>query len=228
VNAAILVLTSALLTGADPEKVPGPSGSGSNAPVASSCGGCGGCGYSGGCGGCCDSGCDEGFLGRIRARFRHNDCGCCDESPSLLERIRARFHRDDCCQPSCCQPTCCQPTCCQPTCHTCNSCAPTCHTCGPVCSSCSSCSSCECGRESLRDRIRGWFHRGDCCDSGCNSCGSCGGCGGAYYGGSGSRPEAVPLPKSSGSGTGSDILQTLPKGDSIPTTPPGIIKETPY
>jgi hypothetical protein len=62
------------------------------------------------------------------------------------------------------------------------------------------------------------FRRGnDCCDSGC---GGCGGCGGAY---TDKKPEVVPLPK--GSGTGSDILQKLPNGDTIPTIPS---KETPY
>jgi hypothetical protein len=227
VNAAILILTSALMAGDNPEKVPAPSGSGGNAPVASACGGgCGGCGYNGcGCGSYCDSCYEHGLLSGIRGRFRHNDCGCdcgCDNGPSFLDRIRERFRHDDCCcQPSCCQPTC-HTSCCQPTCHT-SCCTSSCY---------SNCSSCDCGcGQSFRERLRGMFRRhNDCCDScgGCYSgCGN-GCCGGAIQGKPGSSGEVVPLPKGSGTGSNGEVLQKLPTGDPVPAIPPGISKETPY
>lgn len=192
---AFLLLTSALLAGADP-----------------SCASAGGSCSNGSCGSvssCCDSGCDSGcrggFLAKLRCKFKRNDCCdtcaqptcaqpvCCKPAPvchastcntcdscdngcrgGFLARLKGKFKRDDCCAAPTCH-TCAAPTCCAAP--VVKHCAPTCHTCAaPSCNTCDD--GCHCG---FLARLKGKFKRNDCCDT-CNSCGTastCNSCGSA-------------------------------------------------
>ncbi len=116
-NAALFLVTTAWMAGADTAPNPAPM---NPAPVVSSvhaapigsCAG-GGC-ASGGCGGCsaCESSCDDGLMSRLRghmsslkARFSSSSCGCktcadpCESSTfgsKLRDRLHGMFHRDSC------------------------------------------------------------------------------------------------------------------------------------
>ncbi|MBY0523896.1 MAG: hypothetical protein K2R98_10890 [Gemmataceae bacterium] len=143
-HAAFLLMTSALLTGADPV----PAAPLAPVPVVAPGGAC--------CGGNCGSGCDT--------------CNTCCEKESFLKKCFKKFHKNDCCEPLCCEPApCCQPApccdtgckkhkhhkkeCCQPTCDTCDSC---------------------CEKESFLKKCFKKFHKKDCCDTCCDTCNSCG------------------------------------------------------
>jgi hypothetical protein len=155
VNAAFLLVTSALLVGqpAAGDKKPVAPLIVAPAPVASSCG--------------------------------QDPCGCEGYGHRLRDKLRGLFNRNSCdsCQPTTCQthhvhaPIC--KSSCEETCkpkwfahHTHASCAPA--TCND---------SCERGGLNLLAKLRERFHRGDaCCDGGCAS-GGCasGGCSGTTF-----------------------------------------------
>ena len=113
VNAALLVMSSALASGGDVI----PAGWGERAPAAVQTGGC--CAASP-APSCCDPCATAGrtrLLDRLRARFGSKSTSCCEpapacpaatccEKPSLLERIRSRLgsRKDSCCDPT---PGCC-------------------------------------------------------------------------------------------------------------------------
>jgi hypothetical protein len=158
VNAAFLLVTSAMLVGqaGGGDKKPAPPAAVAPAPVVST-----GCGA--GCGGCQDA------------------CGCDSFGHKLRDRLRGLFNRNSCDTCDTCKPA---HTChSHKSCDSCDSCPkawtwqrrchePACNTCAPAPKACDTCSSsCGCGSHAFLDRLREGFRRNKCCDS-CNTCGS--------------------------------------------------------
>lgn len=194
-NAAFLLVTAAWLAGADADAAPPAAAPAAAAATGGSC--CGDCAP------CCESE-RRGLLARLRDRFRKDCCDdccpkcepakCCEPKPcckpacekkcdacdcgcerrGLLTRLRDRFRKNDCCD-DCCPAPKCEPKCCE---HKCAKAS--CGTCADACD--------DCCRETLRDRLRRWFRKNDCCDA-CDSCG----CGAAAA--PAVKPEAIPAPK---------------------------------
>jgi hypothetical protein len=177
VNAAFLLMTSAMLVGqaggTDKKPAPAPA-----TPVVST-----GCGAS--CGGCQDAcGC-ESFGHRLRERlrglFNRNSCDSCDScKPAHTCHAARSCDTCDSCRPKAWtwQRRCHEPACntCAPTCNTCApaTCAPA--TCAPA-TTCNTCNnSCGCGSHAFLDRLREGFRRKDRCDS-CDTCSTCNSCG---------------------------------------------------
>lgn len=198
-NAAFLLLTTAMIAGADtPAANPAPAKP-LAAPVYSvGTGGCAGCGGCTSCGGCDSCGCEsEGFFAKLKARFHHSsdcDCGCesgcggCESSGCFSKHFG---HHNEC------------------------GCDTGCAGCG------SACDTCEHGG-GLREKLRGLFHRHD------DECGcECGGCTGCGYGGvmttapGTMKPEPIHQPKKD------DELKKLPSDDKKNPEKPGSVRIIP-
>jgi len=159
VNAAFLLVTSAMLVGQAGEKKPAPPPAATAPAVAANCGNGNDCG--------CDSG--HRFRGKLRGLFSRNSNDCCTSAPAPAPTTnnccdsgrghgRARsslFHSrcEEACRPklwnwapsSCCE---------QQRGHR--------HGAQSGCND-------SCDRGGFLDRLRGLFRRGDrCCDTGCN------------------------------------------------------------
>jgi len=149
VNAALFMLTSAFVAGADPAPA-APAPAPAIVSTGSSCGG--------GCATVCDSGCGHkpGLWSRLKARFsKHSSCGCEAAPACKAEPVCKKepiFH---------CKPT---PVCkAEPVCKAAP--APTCGGCATACDS-------GCGHVGLWSRIKGKFGKHgsascDTCDGGC-------------------------------------------------------------
>jgi len=217
VNAAFLLVTSALLVGQPGagDKGPGPGGGDKKGPppvvVQPSAGGA-----------CCNNSCDP--------------CGCEGYGQRLRHRLRGLFSRNNnnCCNT--CQTSCCHSA---PVRSSCDSCCNSgglfqrshCHHQSAPASSC--CDSCDRGGVSLLGRLRERFHRGDsCCDGGCNT-GCCGSGGAAAPGKSGEKiegPKKMPDPGKDGKKPGEvrienhqtftpNVIQVTPTVPSVEVTP---------
>src|SRR5262245_46732559 len=229
VNAALLMLASAWTTGQPAPAGPAPAA----APAPIVTGSCNSCGD------CCDN-----HRGCWRERF-HQWChrnDCCQQScqqtchaPSCRPTCHQTCQpacRPVCCQQPACRPcpppcppvTCCKPvcqqTCCQPTCnnHCRQRCHTTCRSCNHGCNSCNSgCNdSCGGGGCGFFGRLRGLFHRQNCCDD-CNTCG---------HGGGGTiivpkAGEPIPAPKKMPGGEKEVRIITPPTG-AIPAAAPSL------
>ena len=202
VNAAFLLVTSALLVGQPGagEKVPGPGGGDKKGPppvvvTQPSAGGA-----------CCGN---------------SDPCGCEGYGQRLRHRLRGLFNRNNgCCnsQPSCCNTV--QSSCCNNNngffaqrSHCCHHSAPA--------SSC--CDSCDRGGFNLLGKLRERFHRHDsCCDGGCNT--GCCGSGGAVAPGKGGEkidaPKQMPNP-------GKDKKPGEVRIENHQTFTPNVIQVTP-
>jgi len=195
VNAAFLLMTTAMMAGADtPAQTPAQTAKPpAAAPVYSV--GTGGC-ANGGCAGCgtCDScGCEsEGFFSKLKGHFHHSsDCGCGCESEGFFSKFKGKMHHGGGCG-----------------CETgCGGCGSSCGGCGSACDSCG-------GHGGFGGKLRGLFHkRGS--DCGCDTCGGCSGCSGSSgYGGvittvpgGTMKPEPIGNPKG-------DELRKLPSDDN--------------
>lgn len=143
-NAAFLLVTSALIVGqaADKKVAPPPA---TPAVAASSCG----------------QSCDcDGFGHRFRGLFNRNSCDSCATTTCHTHHERQPLFRSSCadaCQPRWhWEPKCREHKCHEPKCHTaCAAPAPTC------------CDSC--GRTGFLTKLRDRFQRSGCCDSGCGT-----------------------------------------------------------
>jgi len=154
VNAAFLLVTSAMLVGqAGGDKKPAPAAPApAPAPVVST-----GCGPS--CGSCQDA------------------CGCDSFGHKLREKLKGLFARKcDTCKPA-------HTPIFHKSCDTCDSCPkvwtwqkrchePACTSCAPkTCDTCTS--SCGCGSHAFLERLREGFRRKGCCET-CSTCSTCG------------------------------------------------------
>ena len=154
-NAALFMLTSAFVAGADPAPAAPVAPAPAVVSTGSSCGG--------GCGTVCDEGCGKhriGLWSRLKARFsKHSSCGC-EAAPA--------------CEPACkAEPVCkkapivhCKPA---PVCKA----EPVCKA-APTCGGCASACDSGCGHVGLWSRVKGKFGKHgsascDTCDSGCAS-----------------------------------------------------------
>jgi hypothetical protein len=185
VNAAFLLVTSALMVGQAGKPAPTPPPAAPAPVVASSCGS--------NCGSTCGQ----------------DACGC-EGGHRLRDRLRGWFKRDRCDSCNTCDT--CKPTCHEhkPVCHEPK---PVCHVAKPACDECRSawlhrehacrthcapapkCDTCDsCGRANLLGRLRERFRH---CDSGCDTgCGTAcaSGCGGAVTGAP-PKTEKIEAPK---------------------------------
>jgi hypothetical protein len=175
VNAAFLLVTSAMLVGqpGGADKKPAPPAAVAPAPVVST-----GCGA--GCGSCQDA------------------CGCESFGHKLRDKFRGLFARKCCDTCDTCKPA---PA---PTCSTCDSCPkawtwhkrchePACTTCAPAPKTCDTCnSSCGCGSHAFFERLREGFRRKDC---GCDSCSTGNSCGSAPVAAPPVKTEPIAPPK---------------------------------
>ena len=162
------MLTSAWMAGADVAPAPAPG-----APAVVSTGSA--CAPA-----CCDDGCGRvGLWSRLKGRGKRD---CCDAPPP-------------CPPPPPCKPVC-KPVCkpcppppvCKPVCKPC----PPPPVCKPVCKPAPVCApACDdgCGRVGLWSRLKGRFHRNDCCDAPCGPAGP-------------GHPEVIPAPKTPDKGKG--------------------------
>src|SRR5262249_4898544 len=144
VNAAFLLVTSALLVGQGADKKPAPAPAPGPAVVSSSSCGCDDCGSG------------HGLRGRFRGGlFHRNSCDTCQQSTcqsSCHQRERQQLFHSRC--RDACQP--------RFNFHQSSSCCDS----GRGHASASSCDSCE--RRGCLAKLRERFHRGNqCCDSGC-------------------------------------------------------------
>ncbi|MBI3823515.1 MAG: hypothetical protein HY289_12670 [Planctomycetes bacterium] len=136
-NAAFLVVTSAMLLGQGGDKKPAAPAAPAPAVVASSCGP--------------DCGCDRfghKLRDRLKGLFSRDCCDACKPTACHTHQCHTSLFRsrcEDACKPKWTW----EPKCREHKAH-----------CAPACKD-------PCGRESILDKLRGRFHRHGCCDSGC-------------------------------------------------------------